>query len=592
VANEVGTASNLEDMFTRILRFLEGRPSIGTPAYAGTGDGTLWSPDTLMGAPAETWTLTATSSTSFSVTGSVSGAQAAATVGVEYSNAFVKLLLLAGSTAFVAGDQFTFAVAASTLPTIERWQALRLYRDNLAGITTALTQPDGTAQARNILHSFRYDPRSLGWDADNTNANGYCTVTGYAAGSTVVIQLRAPREVASVRLQSPNNDSVTGQMLQNFVLEYSDDGSTWTGALTVASNPTYALAEAKTFAVGGSPGAHRWWRITVNRRVDGNVGSLSWKSLLLLDSGGLPVNHYGSEVLLKATGPGGTDAIYTGIRSEYHAGTGWYNLFLNGYTGFNVLETSWFKQPGALPHFGSPVGVSQLSQPMIPLWNQPMPYWFAANGRSFRMGAKVSTSFVGGYLGWILPYATPSQYPYPLAIGGSMVPHSTSRGTPWRFSFNSQLNSVFTIPACGSSPATATESVSTSLYLRLPDGQWGFVGNRYGSAADPDAITNMERDQGQRRGLWPTSFRNRPGSSSSRRDFRECLGGGYITEPLIIHQRLPQPAVLGELEGVFCVSGFGNASENTFTLGGVDHVVLQNIARTEAHEYWALALNP
>jgi hypothetical protein len=75
--------------------------------YTGTGNGTMTNilPQSL--AIPETWTITLTSATAFTVTGSSSGPQAGGTVGAPYNNGFISFKLNAGSTPFVAGDQFT-----------------------------------------------------------------------------------------------------------------------------------------------------------------------------------------------------------------------------------------------------------------------------------------------------------------------------------------------------------------------------------------------------------------------------------------------------------------------------------------------------
>lgn len=482
---------------------------------------------------------------------------------------------------------------AALVAASQQWQVLRQYRDNVAGISTNLVE-NATYANRRILHTFRYEPRSIGMN-DPTSTTGYFSGTSYVAGtSQVTMTLRQARAVASVRIVAPGTSGLA-QTIRNFRLQYSDDNSSWTTALTVNSSPTYMAQEQKDWAVPGTPGSHLYWRIIIDSRQDNTAsGNVTWQSLMLLQSDGTVANHFGSEAILKATGTSGTDAIYTGIRSEYDAANGWYNLFLNGYTGYDPNETSWFKQPGAIPHYqsGSPLNV-----PMVPCWNVAMPYWFRANGRSFVFGVKVSTSFEGGYLGFILPYATPAQYPYPLAVGGSLVPTDYDRSTPWRYSYNNQKHSVFPIPAAESPPTGTTETISCSLYLRTPDGVWGYVGNRYGGSADPNALTEMTQplsypytQAGLRRGVWPASVRN-AGASAPRRDYREVLGGGYLLQPLIIHQRLPTPAVWGELEGCMAISGFSNASENTTTYAGTNYVIFQNVARTEVHEYWAMALN-
>lgn len=74
--------------------------------YTGTGDGEMSRISRLYDSPNETWTITATSATNFTVSGSVSGAQADATVGTEYSNGVLRFIIEAGATAFVSGDIF------------------------------------------------------------------------------------------------------------------------------------------------------------------------------------------------------------------------------------------------------------------------------------------------------------------------------------------------------------------------------------------------------------------------------------------------------------------------------------------------------
>jgi hypothetical protein len=46
--------------------------------------------------------------------------------------------------------------------------------------------------------------------------------------------------------------------------------------------------------------------------------------------------------------------------------------------------------------------------------------------------------------------------------------------------------------------------------------------------------------------------------------------------------------VYGELDGVFALTGFGNGAENTVTIGGVVHYVVQNVFRTDQLDYFAI----
>lgn len=85
-----------------------------TPSYTGTGNGSISAITVNQNtADEEQWTLTATSATTFTVSGFVSGAHAAATVGTAYDNGMVAFTITAGSTAFQAGDVFTFNVVAN-----------------------------------------------------------------------------------------------------------------------------------------------------------------------------------------------------------------------------------------------------------------------------------------------------------------------------------------------------------------------------------------------------------------------------------------------------------------------------------------------
>lgn len=468
----------------------------------------------------------------------------------------------------------------------QQWTVNRQYRDGLAGYTTNLTETT-TAQYRKINHSFRYTPRTLNTNS-TINQENYTYCYGYVAGTSyIAMTLRSAQEIKNVRIISANHVD-TNYTLSNFLLQYSDNNSTWTTALTVSSSPSYQMGEQKDFAVPGSPGSHLYWRILINS-ANGASSIVTWKSMLLQLADGTIANHFGSEVLLKSTGTSGTDNIYTGIRSEYDSSNGWYNLFLCGFTGYNSNVLDFFLQPGCINGYAD---ATPMMIPMVPCWNSSMPYWFAANGRSFRFGVKVSTSFESGYMGFILPYASPSQYPYPLAIGGSLIPQNSARGLEWRYSYNNYRHSVYTCPATNNIASVTSDS---TLYLRMPDGSWRSFGQRSNNS-DPNHISRAYITSG-----YPLTW-NGPSSfvyptanySATLTDgvlpYREVLGGGYMLIPFILAHRYPTTFACGELEGIYQISGFSNASENTFTYNSENHVILQNISRTETHEYFSMSL--
>lgn len=489
------------------------------------------------------------------------------------------------------GKILTFLTSNAALVAAgQAWQVLRVHRDNLLSLTTNLTEPT-TANLRKTFHTCRYDARSL-----NTNgltqlrqASFYAT-NNVNGTSYVQMRLRQARAVAKVRLRAPRAGD-QASMVRNFRLQYSDDGSSWTTALTVSSTGVYSEGEWRDFAVPGTPGSHAYWRIIIDSVQTGST-NVGWASMLLLEADGTVANHFGSEVILKATGLAGADEIFTGIRSEYDAAAGWYNLFLNGYAGFDPNEMSWFDQPGALPGHGSAI---PMAVPMVPCWDASMPFWLVASGRSFRFAVKVSTSYEGGYLGFLLPYSTPSQFPYPLLVGGSLCPQDTNRSAEWRYSYANWRHGVFPGPGADASPAA--ESRWATLYMRTPTGQWTWFANRpNSSSSQADGIfgpsfngTPPWSPAGAWRSVWPHCMNDQWGSG--KRPYRECLGGGYMPQRCVLLQNTPFPAVWGELEGVFSISGYQNAPENTTTVGGVQHVVFQNAYRNTVHEFWTLSLN-
>jgi len=91
------------------------------PGVGNVGNGTVSNESTNDAfTKTETWTLTAITSTVFSVVGAVTGARGTATVGSTYSsnsvtpaNSELILKINAGGTAFAAGDSFTIATTAA-----------------------------------------------------------------------------------------------------------------------------------------------------------------------------------------------------------------------------------------------------------------------------------------------------------------------------------------------------------------------------------------------------------------------------------------------------------------------------------------------
>lgn len=114
---KIGTATGYDDLLNQLDSFLTGQGMCLAPSFTGAGNGTLGGPaagESVLGGSAsvaETITITFSSSTAFSVSGSVSGSIGSGTVGTVFNSTKINFLITAGGTAFANGDKFTVATA-------------------------------------------------------------------------------------------------------------------------------------------------------------------------------------------------------------------------------------------------------------------------------------------------------------------------------------------------------------------------------------------------------------------------------------------------------------------------------------------------
>jgi hypothetical protein len=264
----------------------------------------------------------------------------------------------------------------------------------------------------------------------------------------------------------------------------------------------------------------------------------------------------GSEMIWAAPGSG-SDAILVGAKTFTDATGNYFNWRLGGFTAFDAA-LAFTAQAGY-------VGASGPS-PVLPLWNSAIPYWFIGNARRVIIVAKVSTTYMVAYLGWITPYVYPAAFPYPLVVAGAMAwnaePGASSPNWQWSYAGNEM--SAFWKPA--NAAAIASDGAS-SLRLRLPTGVWRGI-----SAVASDATFGQ---------LWPWS--------DPPQYVRENLDSSNALLPAMLHDASPN--VYGELDGVFFVTGYNESAENTVTIGGVAHLVVPNVFRAGQGDFAAIRLS-
>ena len=250
----------------------------------------------------------------------------------------------------------------------------------------------------------------------------------------------------------------------------------------------------------------------------------------------------------------GTQTVnpHVNIRQFQITATDVYNWEVSGAIGFNTNET-FGNQPGV-----SPRDFSVGAYPTFTLFQNNIDYWFVGNSRRFIVVAKIGTVFFTMYAGFILPYSTPTEYPFPMLVAAN-----TYAGG-FRFSLGDFRNGAAYDPREG------------SAYIRHTDGTWSTVANYSG--------TGSKSRNNQDCYIWPW-----------RTNLTDTLinnaDNSYTLLPAVLASRINGGNVYGEMEGVFHVSGFGNSSEDTVTINSVEHLIIQTANRTGFSDFAAIRLS-
>lgn len=239
------------------------------------------------------------------------------------------------------------------------------------------------------------------------------------------------------------------------------------------------------------------------------------------------------ELILKGVGYTGEEEIFVGFRTYQDTSADYYNLLAGVFTGY-VPGNTFDSQPGA-----------RLSG--VPAHNNRIDYWLTLNPQRIALAMKVGTPvYESAYVGKCLPYARPSQYPYPVVCAGML-----NGAAPQRFSDPSADHSM---GYRGNSPR---------LGLRTNDGWLSAHVYPWGNAAIAGDLS------------MGTQLRD--------------TGDVYHLLPIELHDNSAN--LWGALDGIHYISGFNNAVENTLVIGGITFVVLQDVARTGHTDYYAMRMD-
>lgn len=121
-----------------------------------------------------------------------------------------------------------------------------------------------------------------------------------------------------------------------------------------------------------------------------------------------------SEAEIIMEGPGsGSDEIYVGWKTYENAGNR--QLELAGFTGFDT-GLLWQNQPGISPGRSGSNGGHYCQTHQLAI-----PFWVSVTARRIMFVYKTVTSYGSGHLGFLDPYMTGSEWPYPMYIAGCGV---------------------------------------------------------------------------------------------------------------------------------------------------------------------------
>lgn len=190
--------------------------------------------------------------------------------------------------------------------------------------------------------------------------------------------------------------------------------------------------------------------------------------------------------------------------------------------------------------------------------------------------AKVSSVYEASYLGFALPYGLPTQFPYPLIVGGAASPSGTAAYN--RYSSVDASHRGFPSPygTAGVCTYLTFDTTYDSGTLKILQGtSWIRISRM--------VYTNI---------VWPyTSDYYRGGVDYFSSVLRENVDGTYPIFPTVIMCNSPNKHIFGEMQGVFAVNGFGGiAAEDTFAIGGDTYVAFPIYPNADANDFWALKL--
>jgi hypothetical protein len=271
-------------------------------------------------------------------------------------------------------------------------------------------------------------------------------------------------------------------------------------------------------------------------------------------------------VFLKGQGLSGTDNIFINIRT-YRGTLNLRNWEIKYATAYSPTA-GFYDQPGTPPNKQSAI---------FTLRNIEMPFRIIANGRRFIILPKIVASYFAAYCGLYLPFATPTEFPYPVMVAANAFEYNAYSGN------NDYRIGNFYDGPLRYSTSTSDNRAASCFWVRRIDGTH-LPGGRYTGPIYSSTGSRPTTQHGTSGALihpWDYDTGTTGGSSYDQFDhgYYSSPTGLYPVLPGIIWTQKDPSMIFGELDGVFYTSTGNRTTESTLTVDGATYYGIHNTYR-------------
>ncbi|UXO93748.1 distal tail protein [Pseudanabaena phage Pan1] len=373
----------------------------------------------------------------------------------------------------------------------------------------------------------------------------------------------SPVTIREVVIQA---DSTVGNTPRDFLIQWSNDGETWT-TMFERTGETWTASQTRTYS--WADGTRYSGHVADNApRRSGNAEDILQNLQFGTTS---PGRELGEDYWIWQ-GPGydASRRVYIHARGFCRATSSTHAISWDFSIGYDAAIRLWNSQ----------VGNTSLSRTHL-MDSGTVTYWLYSNSKRIVLVTRSGTQdYTSSYVGFMSAFGTPDQYPFPLMISTTSVDQTTYVSG----SSNSRLSS------CADPGRNGT-------VVRLWDGTLIYPDNR----PDNSATSNLYLQTPSSGWVWPYHT-----GSAARGDWPLSQIGDYVDYAgHFLDRMIPTaqgtlplfPCVvqsadygnIGVLDGVFAVPGGGVLTPlQVLTIGGVNYRVFPNRTRRDGVNWMAI----